>query len=192
MGAGKSEILTFIKKHYKCRVYLADEVAHLVKKKGQHCYRQLVELLGEEILEPCGEIDKKKMAAVIFGNEELLAQVNAIVHPQVRVYLEERIKEAAFDEDVELLFIEAALLIEAGYQEIVDELWYVYANRQVRKDRLRIHRGYSDEKIEQIMSSQLTDEEFRSSCDFCIDNSGELTKSYKQIMEKLEAFTWLE
>ncbi len=192
VGAGKSEILAFIGKHYKCRIYLADEVAHLVKKKGQHCYRQLVALLGEEILEPGGEIDKKKMATVIFGNEELLEQVNAIVHPQVRIYLEERIKEAAFDEEVELLFIEAALLIEAGYQEIVDELWYVYADRQVRKDRLQKHRGYSEEKIEQIMSSQLTEQEFRASCDFCIDNSGELTESYKQIMEKLEAFTWLE
>lgn len=192
VGAGKSEILAYISKHYKCRIYLADEVAHLIKKKGQHCYDMLVELLGEEILEPGGEIDKKKMAEVIFADDELLEQVNAIIHPQVRIFLEERIKEARQDVDVELLFIEAALLIEAGYKEIVDELWYVYADREVRKKRLQLSRGYSEEKIEQIMSSQLSEDEFRKASDFCIDNSGELEESYKQINKKLEAFTWLE
>lgn len=192
VGAGKSEILAYIRKHYKCRIYLADEVAHLIKRKGQHCYNMLVDLLGEEILEPGGEIDKKKMAAVIFADEELLEQVNAIVHPQVRIFLKERIREAKQDKEVELLFIEAALLIEAGYKEIVDELWYVYADKDVRKRRLQSNRGYSEEKIAQIMSSQLTEEEFRAASDFCIDNSGELTESYKQINKKLEAFTWLE
>ena len=67
VGAGKSSILEYIKKHYKCRIYLADEVAHLVKEKGENCYYRLVELLGEEVLNPeNGQIDKKKMAAMIF------------------------------------------------------------------------------------------------------------------------------
>ncbi|MBQ7775704.1 MAG: dephospho-CoA kinase [Lachnospiraceae bacterium] len=192
VGAGKSEILSYIKKHYKCRIYLADEVAHLIKRKGERCYDRLVDLLGEEVLEESGEIDKKKMAAAIFASEELLEQVNAIVHPEVRFYLEDRIKEAWKDESVELLFIEAALLIEAGYGEIVDEMWYIYADEDVRRKRLKANRGYSEEKIEQIMEAQLSEEEFRAACDFVINNSGELSESYKQINEKLEAFTWLE
>ena len=83
-------------------------------------------------------------------------------------------------------------MIEAGYKELVDELWYIYADSKVRKDRLRSTRGYSDEKIEQIMSSQLSEEIFRKECDFVIDNSGSLADSYRQIGEKLEAFTWRE
>ena len=192
VGAGKSEILSYIRKHYKCQIYLADEVAHLIKRKGERCYEHLVALLGEEILEESGEINKQKMAAAIFASQELLDKVNDIVHPQVRIYLEERIREAKEDEEVELLFIEAALLIEAGYKEIVDEMWYIYADNEVRRKRLQENRGYSTEKIEQIMGTQLSEEEFRAACDFVIDNSGELEESYKQIRGKLEAFTWQE
>lgn len=193
VGAGKSQILSYIKKHYKCRIYLADEVAHLVKRKGERCYFRLIELLGEEILDSVnGEIDKKKMAARIFADEELLEKVNEIVHPEVRNYLEKQIRLAEQEKEVELFFIEAALLIEAGYKKILDEMWYIYADAEIRRKRLINSRGYSEEKINQIMEAQLTEEEFREACDFVIDNSGTLKESYKQIRKKLEAFTWLE
>ncbi len=193
VGAGKSSILAYIQKHYKCRIYLADEVAHLVKEKGENCYYRLVELLGIEVLDSeSGQIDKKKMAAMIFQDDELLEKVNDIVHPEVRIYLENRIAEAKKDPEIELMFIEAALLIEAGYKDMVDEMWYIYADEAVRRKRLRESRGYSEEKISQIMEAQLSEEEFRKGCDFVIDNSGSLRKSYKQIKNKLEAFTWLE
>ena len=118
--------------------------------------------------------------------------MNEIVHPHVRIYLEKRITEACESGDVELLFIEAALLIEAGYKEIVDELWYIYADEKVRRRRLIRSRGYSLEKIAQIMEAQLTEEIFRKESDFVIDNSGDLEESYKQIRKKLEAYTWQE
>lgn len=192
VGAGKSAILSYIEKHYKCRIYLADEVAHLIKRKGEVCYDELVKLLGEEVLDEDGEIHKGKMAAMIFADDALLERVNEIVHPQVRIYLEKRIEEAESSGEVELMFIEAALLIEAGYKEIVDELWYIYADVDVRRKRLIKSRGYSLEKITQIMESQLTEDVFRRECDFVIDNSGDLEESYKQIRKKLEAFTWQE
>ena len=107
-------------------------------------------------------------------------------------YLLARMKEAENDPAVELFFIEAALLIEAGYQYFVDELWYIHADRNVRKKRLAQNRGYSPEKIEQIMNSQLSDEVFYKTCDFVIDNSGEISDSYKQIREKLQSYTFLE
>ena len=60
VGAGKSEILSFIRKNYPSEIYLADEVAHKIKEKGQPCYEQLVELLGRDVLKADGEIDKAK------------------------------------------------------------------------------------------------------------------------------------
>lgn len=192
VGAGKSEVLNYIKKHYKCRIYLADEVAHLVKVKGEECYYELVSLLGEDILQEDGEINKSAMAAKIFADDALLEQVNEIVHPQVRIYLEKRIREAQEDDDTEIMFIEAALLIEAGYKELVDELWYIYADVEVRKKRLMSSRGYSEEKIHQIMEAQLSEEVFRKECDFVIDNSGTLADSYRQIRKKLKGFTWVD
>ena len=192
VGAGKSEVLNYIKKHYKCRIYLADEVAHLVKVKGEECYYELVSLLGEDILQEDGEINKSAMAAKIFADDALLEQVNEIVHPQVRIYLEKRIREAQEDVDTEIMFIEAALLIEAGYKELVDELWYIYADVEVRKKRLMSSRGYSEEKVHQIMEAQLSEEVFRKECDFVIDNSGTLADTYRQIRKKLKGFTWVD
>lgn len=192
IGAGKTEILQYIQKHYKCEIYLADEVAHMVKQSGTRCFQQLVELLGEEIVGTDGEIDKKVMADRIFGDNVLLEKVNAIVHPAVQDFLLEKLEAARKKSEVELFFVEAALLIEAGYGKLVDELWYIYATEEVRSRRLKEARGYSDSKIAHIMKHQLQDDAFREHCDFVIDNSGSLESSYRQIDKKLEAFTWQE
>ncbi len=192
VGAGKSEILNFIKKHYCCRIYLADEVAHEIQKPGQICYQKITALLGSGILNADGTIDREKLATHIFMNQDVLKQINAIVHPAVRVFLETAVKEALEDGNVELFFIEAALLIESGYNSFVDEMWYVYASEHVRRRRLIDSRGYSHQKIDQIMKSQLTEEKFRNSSDFVIDNSNSLDQTYEQIKSRLEAYTWLE
>ena len=192
IGAGKSEILQYIRKHYKCEIYLADEVAHLVKEPGTKCFLQLVELLGEEIVGEDGQIDKAAMAAKIFVDEDTLEKVNAIVHPAVKEFLLDKLEKAKKSGKVELFFVEAALLIEGGYGPLVDEMWYVHADDTIRTERLRAARGYSDEKIAQIMKSQLSEEEFRKGADFVIDNSGRIEDSYQQIDKKLEAFTWQE
>ncbi len=190
VGAGKSSILEYIRAHYRCQIYLADEVAHEVKKSGQPCYQALVALLGQEILAEDGELHRGRMAEKIFQDAALLEQVNAIVHPAVQTYLLERIREARENGEAELFFIEAALLIECGYRSIVDEMWYIDTREEIRRRRLKESRGYSEEKIQRIMSSQLTDSEFRNGSDFIIDNSGAPEESFRQIRAKLEGYTW--
>ena len=190
VGAGKSEILKYIAKHYRCEIYLADDVARRIQQSGTECFRKLVDLLGTTVLGEDGELDRKKMAELVFSDSKLLEQVNAIVHPAVKTYLLLRLEAAKKKQEVELFFVEAALLIETGYGDIVDEMWYIYANDSVRAKRLQENRGYHKEKIEQIMASQLTEEAFRKASTFVIDNSGSLADSYQQIDQKLEAFTW--
>lgn len=191
VGSGKSQVLSFIREHYLCEIYLADEVAHIVQRKGHACYEEIVRLLGEDILGADGEIDRKSMAAKIFADESLLNRVNEIVHPRVEEFIREKIREANQQGEVELFFIEAALLIEAGYGHIVDEMWYIYTREDVRRARLKESRGYSEEKISQIMASQLSEEEFRANCDFVIDNSGTLEDTHLAIKQRLEEYTWL-
>lgn len=186
VGAGKSEILKFIKQHYKCKIYLADKVAFEVRLPGTECHRQLCDLLGEDIVG-----SRKAMAEKLFNNDELLAKVNAIIHPAVRVYLLEELEKAKKDPEIELFFVEAALLIECGYGELVDEMWYVYADKDMRIQRLMSSRLYTPDKIESIMANQLSDDEFRKNSDFVIDNSGSLFESGEQIRHRLEGYTWL-
>lgn len=191
VGSGKTELLHYIEKNYRCRILLADEASHEVMQKGGRIYEPLVALLGSSVLDSSGEINRKEMAARIFSQEELLGRVNALIHPAVREFIleavaEEREKAAAGAEDaVDYFFLEAALLIECGYRSVVDEMWYIYCDLAVRRERLKKSRGYSDEKIDSILSSQLTEAEFRSGSDVIIDNSGNLEDAYRQIREAL-------
>lgn len=188
VGCGKSKILEYISKNCNCRIILADDVGNKLKEPGEVCYFKLIELLGEDVIDlesPHKAIDKKKMAAAIFNDEELLLKVNDIIHPAVTEYIlnqKEIEKEKGL---IDYFFIEAALLIECGYRNYVDELWYIYADERTRVERLISSRGYSESKIASIMASQLSEEEFRENCDYVIDNSGSLQETYKQVNERI-------
>ena len=174
VGSGKSELLAYIKTKYNCRILMADEAAHKVKEPGQPCYDKLVALLSKQVLSEDGQIDKAKMARMIFEDETLRRKVNDLIHPAVKEYILS-----------DFFFLEAALLIECGYLEFVDQMWYIYADEQVRRERLKRARGYSDEKIDAIMRSQLGEAEYRANCHTVIDNSGSLQEAYDQIDRKL-------
>ena len=190
IGAGKSQVLQYIQNHYKCRVILADDVGNEVKLPGKICYNQLVDLLGNDILDKEGFIQKEKMAARIFSNKELLLQVNAIIHPAVMDYILTEIQKEKEAGIQDFFFVEAALLIECGYASHVDEMWYVYASDEIRRERLRANRHYSDEKITSIMKGQLQEEEFRRHCQVVIDNSDDFSKTEKQIDKILGDKLW--
>lgn len=188
VGAGKSMVLNLIKERCSCFILMADEAAHEVEKKGQVCYEELVDLLGREVLSDDGEIDKGRMARLIFapGNEELLKKVNGLIHPRVKEYILKSIDEHRAAGDVDYFFVEAALLIEDGYREICDELWYVYADEKVRAQRLKRTRGYSDERIRGIMDKQNNDAVFRKYCDRVIENNDDMEATVKRVNMLLE------
>lgn len=186
IGSGKSALLAAVQKEFSCRVLLADDIANFLKEPGQSCYHALVYLLGEGVLDETKHIDKHKMSDMIFGNEALLELVNDIVHPAVKHYICEAIREERTKGLVDFVFVEAALFIEAGYRDIVDSLWYIFARKEVRIHRLQEGRGYSLEKIHSIMNNQLQEEVFRKKCDVIIDNSDSLEKSMAQIRRNLQ------
>lgn len=190
VGAGKSEILSYIGNNYNCEIILADEVAHKVRAPGGRCFDELVELLGAEVLTVEGQIDRRKMADKIFSDGNILKSVNALIHPAVKDYIKEAIKRSRQEAKLDFLFIEAALLIEDGYENIVDELWYIYTEESERRRRLKKARNYSDEKITGILSKQLSESEYRKHCRVVIDNSRKLQYTYEQIDKKLEEYLW--
>lgn len=181
VGAGKSQILAFIQDHYNCRIIRADEVAHLLEEPGQNCYDKLVELFGEQILQADRTIDKKKMAELIFSDKTLLEKTNAIIHPEVKRYIISAIEEERKNGKYAYLFVEAALLIEEHYDELLDEMWYIYTDEKIRKQRLMENRHYSEQKVADICRGQLSETEFREHCDVEIENNGNLNVTYEQI-----------
>ena len=182
VGAGKSTVLNYIKDNYRAEIILADAYGNKVKEPGEECYAKIVELLGEGILSsPNGLIDREKMAGAIFADEELRRKVNDIIHPAVIQKILEDVEKIRTGGRMDYCLIEAALLIESGLYREFDKLMYIYADENVRRKRLISSRGYSDEKIDSIMATQLSDEEFRSYADVVINNSGDSRETYKQI-----------
>lgn len=185
VGAGKSTILAYLQKQYGARVILADEAGHMVQEPGKPCYEKIVEQFGEEILEktePGSRIDRQKLGAIVYANPEKLEILNQIVHPAVKTHILSEIEKERQKGEVPFVTIEAALLLEDHYEQFCDEIWYVYAEEAVRAERLAAGRGYSAKKTESIMKNQMKDAEFRSRCDFVIDNSSDfMENTYKQI-----------
>lgn len=193
VGAGKSSVLKALEEHCNCRLVLADDVGNKVKEPGQKCYCRIVELLGKDILEEDLTINRGKMAAKIFADSEILEQVNAIIHPAVEEYILQAIESERGKQEIDVFFLEAALLIEAGYIRYLDELWYIFSDKNVRIKRLKESRGYSDEKICQIMGQQMSDEEFKKYADVILDNSNDFEETFLQIKtECMRLGIWLE
>lgn len=185
VGAGKSEVLGYIAAHWNATVVEADEVGYLVMRPGQECYKEIVKLFGTDILKDDQTLDREKIAEIVFEDKEMLKKMNQIVHPAVKEYIRKAIRREQ-ENDTDLFIVEAALLIEDKYDEICDELWYIYADEETRMERLKQNRGYSEEKCRSIFANQLSEEEFSDHCAFEIDNSGDFEETKEQIQQKMQ------
>ena len=184
VGSGKSAVLTYLNTKYGAVICQLDDVAKKLQKKGTRCYQSIIEAFGEQILAPSGELDRKALGKIVFQNEEQLQKLNAIVHPEVKRVVQEEI--AKREEELNPLFvIEAALLPTAGYEKICDEMWYIYTEESVRRERLKCSRGYTEEEITNMMQSQPEEFVFRQLCDVVLDNSGSFEETKKQTGELL-------
>ena len=191
VGAGKSEVIGYIEKQYRAPVLLADDIGHDLMHSQGACYRAVIDLFGKEILTEDGEPDRKRIADLVFRDPQLLEQLNAVIHPAVRKEILHRIEDRRKEKDA-FFFLESAILIEEKYDEICDELWYVYAGESVREARLKESRHYSEQKIRDVMCRQLPEAVFRRKCDFVIDNSADFSETAHQIDERMKQYEVLQ
>ena len=143
VGAGKSAILSYLAEKPNTKVLLADEIAHELMEPGTSCYQRIVERFREEdifLVDLNGQLsssfDRKKLAQIIFSDDEKRDAMNAIVHPAVKEYVCNVYEKEKERGELKLLVLEAALLIEEKYDEICDELWYIYTSKENRRQRL--------------------------------------------------------
>lgn len=186
VGAGKSVILEYLKGNYKVRNLEADRIAEMLMKPGTECYDKLMKFLPVEIYNDDETINRSKLAEKLFESPKLRQEVNQVVHPAVKAYIQERIEEQRQMRILDYVIIEAALLIEDHYDKICDEIWYVYATEEVRRQRLLDSRGYTPAKIEQIFESQMPEEEYRAHCQVVIDNNGTKEEAFYQVAQVIK------
>ncbi len=186
VGCGKSKVLSWFQELPDTKVYEADQIAHLLQEPGSCCYKEIVAEFGVRILKEDGKIDRKILGSIVFSDAIKLERLNQIVHPKVKQYVQKCIREEE-SAGTRLFVLEAALLLEDGYEEICDEIWYIYAHEEIRRARLKASRGYSDEKITSMLQAQKSEKEFREACDRTIDNSGLWKETCSQLKNALES-----
>ena len=185
VGCGKSMVLDLISANFNAYVIRADEVGRLILQKGEEGYNKVVSVFGNEILDENEEIDRKKLAQIVFNDRRKLDILNGIEHPIIKNVIINEMHRISSLCSYKYFFVEAALLFEDHYDEFCDEVWYIYADEQVRINRLKTSRNYSDEKIADIMRNQLSENEFRRKCHKTIDNSMSQEETLTQLKKIL-------
>ena len=185
IGSGKSRVLHLLQTQYQAHIVEADSLAHKLMQKEQPAYNRICETFGTDIVGTDGELDRTILGKIVFGNEKKLQQLNAIVHPAVKQYIKEDIAYHRKKEDVKYYIIEAALLIEDGYKDICDELWYIYADKEIRISRLLSGRGGTRQKWISVMENQADDDFYIQNCEHIVNNNDDFVKTANVVKELL-------
>ena len=153
------------------------------RKKEQNVSKKIVDEFGDAVVGEDGELDRKELGKMVFSSAEKLQCLNAIVHPAVLKWVQKDIVEKR-KQGKPLYVVEAALLTDTG-RELCDEMWYIYTSENIRRQRLKASRHYTDEKITDMIASQPSEDTFRQACQAVIDNSGDFEDTKRQIGDKL-------
>lgn len=181
VGCGKSTVANVIKENFNASVLIADDIGAALMKPGKSCYKEIVAVFGEQVVAENGELDRKKLAALVFADNKQLTKLNGIIHPRVKEYIIKEVKTLQIENKVDYVFIESAIILECGYEDICDEFWYVSAPYEERVRRLKASRGYSDAKIQAIMSNQKEEEQFEKQCTHILVNDGKIEKIFSEL-----------
>ncbi len=180
VGSGKSFVAGLICRNFPILHISTDDIARRQMERGGASYNAVVEWLGTDILKDDGEVDRSKVAQIVFNDQEKLEKLNSITHPLVTEEVHRIIGIVDRGEVMSMMYerptkyiavlVETAILKEAGYDAFCDDIWYVRAPRQERIGRLVRSRGYTPEYAGSIIASQADEEEFESYCTGIIDN----------------------
>jgi dephospho-CoA kinase len=183
IGTGKSAAAQILQE-LGAEVIDADKVAHELYAPGTSGWEAVVGAFGREILDPQGRIDRKRLAAIVFKDRQARERLERIMHPLVTEEIRRRI-DALRTRGTSHVVVEAALLIEAGWHSLVDEVWLLTAPPEVVHHRLKELRGMEPGDIAARQSAQLTDEARRVFAHRVIENAGTLSELREQLAAAL-------
>src|SRR5262245_27934237 len=169
IGSGKSQVAALLAER-GARVVSGDELAHEALRRPE-VREQVVARWGAQLLDPDGQINRKRLAAIVFADPAELKALEALVHPRVRQSIHEAVERARRDPEVSLVVVDAAILLEAGWHDLCDRLVYVDAPPEVRRARVTGKRGWSAEDLQRRESAQLALTEKRVRADHVVENS---------------------
>jgi dephospho-CoA kinase len=163
----------------------ADKVGHEAYVRGTGCYDAVVEAFGRDVVGPDGEIDRKALGGKVFGNAAERKRLERIVWPWMRTTMDLRLG-ALRASGAPVVVLEAAVLIEAEWIPLVDQVWLVTVPPAVARERIVQRNGLTAEQADARIAAQLTNEERAQHAQVIIDNSGTLDELRRRVMAEWE------
>jgi len=164
-----------------CHLIFADQLGHAVLQPDGAAYSAAVELFGPAILLPDGAIDRKKLGSIVFDSPDLLAKLNAIVHPAVFRLEEQMLADFQARDPHGIAMLEAAILIETGRYAHCDRLILTTCGRETQIARGMKRDGMTREAILARLDKQMSLEEKKRYADYIIDTGGSKEDTVKQV-----------
>jgi len=175
-----------------CLVIHADELGHAVLARGGEAHDAVVREFGEGILTEAGEIDRRALAARVFGAPEALTRLNALVHPPVVRKEEEIAAEFAGRDPHGIVVVEAAILIETGSYTRFDKIVLVTCAEEQQIERAMRRQGAVDSDVRARLARQMPIAEKQKFADFVIDTSGAKEDTVRQTWKVYDALRRIE
>jgi dephospho-CoA kinase len=182
IGTGKSTVTQMLEK-LGAAVIDADKVGHQIYLPDLPAWREIVETFGAQVLNADRAIDRQALGKIVFADPEALRTLNRIVHPKMFDRMRELIAEMRAGGGMKAIVVEAAVLIEAHWMPLVDQVWVVVASEPVVVERLAKQRNLSPEQVRTRIAAQLSNDERRRHAHVVIRNDGSLEKVHDAVQQ---------
>lgn len=180
IGSGKGLATEFFRSHGAV-ILDADQIARELAQPGSQTLAQLAAAFGDEALLADGSLNRRRLAALVFGRPEAVAKLNAITHPPILAEVKRRLEGMRTQGGVAIACVVAPLLLEAGGRDLVDRLLVVIADEKERVGRVRKRDGLGEEEVRLRMAAQMPVEEQVRQADWVLDTTGGREQAIAQL-----------
>jgi len=190
IGSGKTTV-TKILAELGAPIIDADKVGHAIYAPGGPAYADMIAAFGNGILADDRTIDRSKLGPIVFTDPAALTRLNSIVHPKMYARMREMIDAMRAAGEARPIMVEAAILIEANWLPLFNEVWLIVASQERVIDRVQRDRGLARVQVEARIKAQLSDDERRKHASIVISNDGtiddlraKLTEAWRAALER--------
>ena len=180
IASGKSTVAAMLGE-LGAKVIDADQLGHEELRPGAPAFPEIVRRFGREVLAPSGEIDRRRLGAIVFADSGKLAQLNAIVHPAIMARSEEMVAAFEAQDPAVVVVVDAALIFEAHMEDRFLKIIVAWCRPEQQLQRLMAKAGLTREEAERRIGAQMSAEEKRRRAEYVIDCSGSLRHTREQV-----------
>ncbi len=172
IASGKSLVSEVLRDEYEATVISGDELGHQAYLPDTDAWKDILARWGDDLMNPeTREIDRRKLGAIVFADPAELTALNEITWPRIRALAEKTIADLR-ESGVKIAVLEAAIMIEAGWTDMCDELWVTQASEADAISRLQSRNNLTEEQAKQRINAQLSNEERADEADVLLQNTG--------------------